>query len=202
MIEIGKTSLTPIARDELVILRHAPADHGGRLCGRTDVAACLPAPARLDPLRSLLAGCDSVSSPARRCRETAKALFPSRDPVTDPRLWEQDFGAAEGCAFADLPDLGTLSLDELARYAAPGGESFADKVARVDPALRQFAARVRQSGPLVLVAHAGTARAALGLALGQPALGLKFEIAPLSLTRLRCLPDGMSIIATNEGTTV
>lgn len=190
--------MTPIAPNELVILRHAPADHGGRLCGRTDVAACLPGDDVLGPLRGLLTDCEVVSSPARRCRETAEALFPGRGYAQDDRLWEQDFGEDERRAFEELPDLGSMSFDALARHASHGGESFLDMVGRVEPALREIAKHVRAVGPTLIVAHAGTARAGLRLALEHPALGLKFEVAPLSLTRLRCLDDGFSIIATNQ----
>ena len=194
--------MIPIAPNELVILRHAPADHGGRLCGHTDVAACLPGDNVLGPLRRLLTDCAVVVSPARRCRETAEALFPNLAYAQDDRLWEQDFGEDEGRPFEELPDLGPLSLDALARHAAHGGESFLDMVGRVEPPLREIAKHVRAAGPTLIVAHAGTARAGLGLALEHPALGLKFEVAPLSLTRLRCLDDGFSIIATNQCLTV
>lgn len=187
-----------IARDELVILRHAPADNGGRLCGRTDVAALLPDRAVLLPLQTRLSGLSVVTSPARRCRETAGALFAGAAIQEDARLWEQDFGSHEGVAFADLPDLGLLTNEELAMHSAPGGESYFQMAMRAEPALREFFLKVRKVGPIAVVAHAGTARAALGLALGQVALGLAFEIAPLSLTRLRCHADGVSIIATNE----
>ncbi|THH38181.1 histidine phosphatase family protein [Aliishimia ponticola] len=191
--------MTPIARDELILLRHAPADHGGRLCGRTDVAACLPGEEVLAPLRARLAGAQVVTSPALRCQATAQALFPDRTIPQDPRLWEQDFGTDDGRAFCDLPDLGPLTTEELARHAAPEGESFLDMTARIDPALMAYAASVQAEGPMVLVAHAGTARAALGIAMGHPALALKFEIAPLSLVRLRCFAQGFSVIAVNEG---
>lgn len=190
--------MIPIARNELVILRHAPADHGGRLCGRTDVAACLPGDDVLRPLRRLLTDCEVVVSPARRCRETAEALFPGRGHAQDDRLWEQDFGEDEGRPFEELPDLGPLSMDALSRHASHGGESFLDMVRRVEPALRDIAKHVRAVRPTLVVAHAGTARTGLGLALEHPALGLKFEVAPLSLTRLRCLDDGFSVIATNQ----
>lgn len=188
-----------IARDELVIIRHAPADHGGRLCGRRDVDALLPDAADLAALRARLAGLSVVTSPARRCQQTAAALFPGIEAPQDARLWEQDFGAHEGLAFTDLPDLGVISRAALADHRSPQGESFRDMVTRVTPALRALAAEVRSGGPMAVVAHAGTARAALGLALGDPAQGLAFEIAPLSLTRLRVLDDTLSIIATNTG---
>lgn len=181
-------------KDELLLIRHAPADHGGRLTGRSDVPALLPPEAGIMPLRGFLAGCRVVSSPARRCQMTAGLLFPGQPIPTDPRLWEQDFGAQEGCAFADLPDLGALDRAALAQHRFEGGESYAAMALRAVAALRDLA---DGNGPVAVVAHAGTVRAALGLALGEVALGLAFEVAPLSLTRLRCLPSGFAIVATN-----
>ena len=63
--------------------------------------------------------------------------------------------------------------------------------ARVVPALLDAAAGVRDGGgPVALVVHAGVVRVALSLALASPALGMAFEVDPLSLTSLRCLQDG------------
>lgn len=190
--------MIPIARDELVILRHAPADHRGRLCGRIDVAAYLPSDDALEVLRSSLTDCEVAVSPARRCRETAEAVFPDRKYAQDDRLWEQDFGEDDGRQFEELPDLEPLSLDALARHASAGEENFLDMIGRFEPALREIAKHVRAVGPTPVVAHASTARAGLGLALEHPALGLKFEVAPLSLTRLRCLDAGFSLVDTNQ----
>lgn len=189
--------MSAIGQNELVIVRHAPADHRGRLCGRTDVAAVVPDRDALAPLRHMLGDVEAVISPALRCRQTSDALM-DRNVDQDPRLWEQNFGVDEGCKFEELPDLGTLSLHDLAHHASVGGESFLDMSLRVHPALQILAERVRASGPCVVIAHAGTARAALGLALGFPEAGLKFEIDPLSLTRFRCLEDGLSIVAVNQ----
>lgn len=186
--------MTPPDPSELILVRHAEADHMGRLCGRTDVPAILPAAGVLRPLGSWLAGCTPVASPALRCRQTVQALFPRRQARLDPALWEQDFGLLEGRPLQDLPDLGALDRDALARHASPDGESFADLVTRTVPALRRHAAL---PGPVAIVAHAGTVRAALGLALGDVAQGLAFEIAPLSITRLRRLDSGFSIISVN-----
>ena len=190
--------MRPPETNELLLIRHAPADHGGRLCGRTDVPALLPSEPDLAPLRGWLSGCSSVvSSPARRCLQTAGALFPETVVATDERLWEQNFGAHDGLRFSELPDLGVLDRETLAAHCPPEGESFAAMVRRAQPALKALAARARAGGPVAVVAHAGTARAALGLALEQPSAGLGFEIAPLSVTRLRCHDGGLSIIATN-----
>ncbi|KAA8611417.1 histidine phosphatase family protein [Salipiger aestuarii] len=188
--------MTPPDPTDLILIRHAPADHGGRLCGRTDVPAILPPGAVLAPLRRWLAPCTVITSPALRCRQTAAALFPGRVRECEAALWEQDFGALEGVAFSDLPDLGPMTRAALARLASPDGESFRDLCNRVAPALTRAA---RRPGPVAIVAHAGTIRAALGLALEDASQGLAFDIAPLSVTRLRRVPDGFAIISTNAG---
>ena len=115
--------MRPPETNELLLIRHAPADHGGRLCGRTDVPALLPPEPDLAPLRGWLSGCSSVvSSPARRCVQTAGALFPETVVATDERLWEQDFGAHDGLRFSDLPDLGVLDRAGLVHGSAAGRE--------------------------------------------------------------------------------
>lgn len=182
---------------ELMLIRHAPAAHGGRLCGRTDVPADLGDPA-LEPLRAVLTAVSRrVASPALRCVQTAGALWPGQEIPVDDRLWEQDFGAHDGLPFGQIPDLGPLPPDALAAHRPPGGESFADMVARVRPALEALAERARTEGPVAVVAHAGTVRAALALALGAVPPALAFEVAPLSLTRLRVFDGGLSVISTN-----
>jgi alpha-ribazole phosphatase len=139
-----------------------------------------------------------ISSPALRCRQTAQALWPDRTADTDPRLWEQDFGAHDGLPYADLPDLGILDSAALAAYAPPEGESFADLCARTKPALLAHAAAALD-GPVVLVVHAGVIRSVLALVCGSVPAGLAFEIANLSITRLRCGEDGpLSIMAVNQ----
>ncbi|MEM7518148.1 MAG: histidine phosphatase family protein, partial [Planctomycetota bacterium] len=60
--------------------------------------------------------------------------------------------------------------------------------ARATPALRAWAGA--DTGPVVIVCHAGIVRAALAMALGVTATGLKFEVANLSMTRLTCLGEG------------
>jgi alpha-ribazole phosphatase len=86
--------------------------------------------------------------------------------------------------FAELPDIGPLSVTDLAAHRPPQGESFTDLCARVSPALHAAAG---QGGRIAIVAHAGVIRAALALALGSPAQGLAFQIAPASLTRITAL---------------
>lgn len=173
---------------ELILIRHAPALTGGRLCGRTDVAADCGNGAPIAALSAALGRPDRVvTSPALRCRQTAAALWPGAATTADAALWEQDFGDWEGRALADLPDLGALAASALADHRPPGGESFAELCARVQPALIGLAAG---AGPVAVVAHAGTVRAGLALALGAPALALAFAVAPLSATRISAVPGG------------
>lgn len=188
----------PLGQSELLLIRHAPSLADGRLCGRQDVAADLDAAPGLDVLKRAL--CDVprlMTSTAKRCRQTAAALWPDRPPPeVDKRLWEQDFGDWDGMAYADIPDLGDLDRDALAKHCPPNGESFAAMCDRALGALREQAST--DAGPIAIVAHAGTVRAGLSLALGNRADALAFEIAPLSVTRLRYLGgDAFSIIAVN-----
>ena len=186
------------SRNDLFLLRHAPADHGGRLCGRTDVPAILPQGPQIAALQRLIPeGCLRLSSPALRCRQSAAALWPGAEVGSDPRLWEQDFGDHEGLPFDQIPDLGPQTLEALARHRPPSGESFGDMVERMRPALDELARHAVQTGPVAVMAHAGIVRAALGIALGRPHLGLAFDVQPLSVTRLRCLPQGFAIISVN-----
>lgn len=176
---------------ELILIRHAPALTGGRLCGRTDVGAKVPED--IAPVARAIGMVDRViSSPALRCRQTAGALWPGRGFATDPALWEQDFGDWDGMALARLPDLGPMTRADLARHRPPNGESFLDLCARARPALAAL-----PPGRTAIVAHAGTIRAALALALTDPADALGFEIAPLSLTRLTRHGADWSIGAVN-----
>ena len=177
------------AATEIMLIRHAPALSEGRMAGRRDVAADCSDALAFAALRGAVGAVDHWRvSPALRCVQTAAALWPDLAPEQDARLWEQDFGAWEGVAFADLPDLGALSTAELAAHRPPGGESFADLCQRVAPALTMLS---QLGGRVAVVAHAGVIRAALGLALGRAEHGLAFQVAPLSLTRLTASPGGL-----------
>lgn len=178
----------------LLLIRHAPLADPARLTGRRDVAAVVNAAAASRLAATVGPVSRVVSSPARRCRETAAALWPGVKVEQDARLWEQDFGAWEGMALAELPDLGVMSGEELARAAPHGGESFAALCARSIPALEEMAAGGRR---VAVVAHAGTVRAGLARAIGSAGAALAFRVAPLSLTRIDAAPSGWSVACVN-----
>lgn len=174
-------------RTEFLLIRHAPARNEGRLAGRRDVPADLPPEIAFQTMRKRVGEAQLLCSPALRCRQTAKALWPKRMIGEDSRLWEQDFGLWEGMAFEELPDLGVLTAEALARHRPPQGESFSDLCARVSPVFRELSC---VGGRHAIVAHAGVVRAALALALGTQPPALSFHIAPFSLSVLVALPDG------------
>lgn len=174
----------------LWLIRHAPALSDGRLAGRRDVAADCSDDARIAALsRRLtgLVGTDIWCSPARRCRETGAALGLSPDLRAE--LWEQDFGAWEDIPADQIPDLGPLSPAELARYRPPNGESFNEMCARVVPVLEAA------SRDTVILAHAGTTRAALSMVAGPAALS--FSVHPLAVTIMARTPSGWAVEAVN-----
>lgn len=172
---------------DLWLIRHAPSVDHGAMAGRRDVDADCSDLLALAAVRSKVALRQNdgfIVSPAKRCQQTAAALWPEvhvQQARLEPRLWEQNFGLWEGMAYADLPDLGQMNSAELSQFVPPQGESFAQLCQRVWPVLRGFG-----PGRQVIVAHAGVIRAALALALGAPPLGMGFSIAPLSATRISC----------------
>lgn len=189
-------TVAPALTTEILLIRHAPAFTHGMLAGRRDVAADCSDLAALARLRAAVGGFDHLwISPALRCRQTAHALWPDQAGQFDERLWEQDFGAWEGVAFSNLPDLGPQSAAELAVHCPPFGESFADLCERVFPALTDAA---DLGGSVVIVAHAGPIRAGLAQALGSVPAGLAFQIGPMSLTRIISSGGHWSIAGVNR----
>lgn len=175
------------------MIRHGATDSPAALNGRTDVGlAEQPSALSFDPGMLWV-------SPARRARETAEGMFPGRDMREDARLWEQDFGVWDGKPFSELPDTGRLTLDELAQLRADDGESHVDMLARVQPALEEaVSVAISRSARVTIVAHAGTVRAALALAMKAGAATLAFQIEHLRATRFRCYSGGMAVRSVNE----
>lgn len=176
-------------------VRHAPVTaNEGRIYGQRDMPADITgSTAALRALAGILPR-DAVllTSDLRRTVETAEALRAAgavwAESHRDRDLREQNFGDWQGLSAGEfeavrdrLPHSGWLAP---AFERAPGGESFADVVARVVPAvIRHTAAFAGRD--IVAVSHGGTIRAALGYALGlDPETVLSFTMETLSLTRL------------------
>jgi broad specificity phosphatase PhoE len=177
-------------------IRHAPVPDGGLIYGQRDLPCdCSDAGAFAGLARELPARAVWVTSNLKRTTETAAAIVaadPGKFACVEPRavaeLAEQHLGEWQGLdrkGFFAARGVGTHSLwFAAAEERAPGGESFADLVGRVAPAIARLTEEHR-GRDIVAVTHGGTIRAALGLALGlEPQGALAFAIENCSLTRL------------------
>ncbi|HJU17896.1 MAG TPA: histidine phosphatase family protein [Stellaceae bacterium] len=180
-------------------VRHAPVPHGGRIYGQSDLSCDCSEKAVFAGLAGQLPhGAAWVTSTLRRTHETAAAIVragcPGPLPIPGPEaeaiadLAEQNFGAWQGLTYEELRHSRAGDFHRFwhapAHVVAPGGESFVAMIARVSEAIRRLL--VTHSGrDVIAVAHGGTIRAALALALGlEPEAALAFTIENCSLTRI------------------
>lgn len=162
----------------LYLVRHASTqgNEQHRYVGRR-IDEPLSARGRAECLRagSLLQVREVYVSPLRRARETAELCFPHATLRVVEGLEEFDFGAFEGRSADEMADDETYRrwVEGWCMDACPGGESRADFVARSNAALTSLlhAARARDVGQLVVVAHGGTIMAALSELAGASADG-------------------------------
>lgn len=174
-------------------IRHAPVINPDNLIyGRSDVPvdtsdrATFAALADCLPHQPVL-----ITSGLERTHLTAAAIVEAgmqaaaRDQDAD--LDEQHFGDWQGRpasqVYAEVDERHPFWLAP-AHSTPPGGESFADLATRVTSAVERLTSD-HAGRHIVAVAHGGTIRAALALALGlDPETALRFAIENLSLTRL------------------
>ena len=131
------------------------------------------------------------ASSLKRTHQTADAIwdtgFPRPATMTKEAAFaEQHLGQWQGmnrAAFLASRPVGSHWFAEI-EEPAPGGESFMDLYNRVSRAIARI--NLEQAGEdVIAVAHGGTIKAAIGLALGgQPEKGLAFDIDNCSVTRL------------------
>jgi broad specificity phosphatase PhoE len=148
----------------------------------------------------LPAGAVWLSSQLARTRETMRAIWAAGDlaPIGPPRevrdFAEQNLGEWQGLDragfFAARPQHPGSYWFGPAEERPPGGESFADLYARTRDAIAELAPEYR-GRDVVVVAHGGTIRAALAVALGlTPQAALAFAVDNCSVTRLDHLETG------------
>lgn len=180
-------------------IRHAPVNSGGIIYGDNDVDCDCSNPVLFREVADRLPReALWVTNHLRRTRQTAEAFaahagLELADPLVEPRLAEQGFGDWQGLSHDELRTREEFDWHRFwiapARTRPPGGESFADLMERVRQAmsdlLQQNAGR-----DIVCVAHGGTIRAALGVALGlEPERALRFAVDNCSLTRMDHFSD-------------
>jgi probable phosphoglycerate mutase len=177
----------------LALLRHGPTawNRSRRIQGLTDEPLDEAGRAHLARWRlpNLWVSQCWVTSPLRRCRETASLLAASHRHdgaiAVEPRLIEMSHGEWEGERLADLRTrLGaamTALEDRGLDYRAPGGESPRDLQQRLQPWLQEVAAGGRD---LLAITHRGVMRALYAMAVdwdmtGKPPARLQADCLQL-----------------------
>lgn len=148
---------------QITLVRHAAVDPAwnGRCYGsRCDPALSTVGVAEaISTARDVRPGAITLSSPARRARETAECL--GTRFLVDPRWAERDFGEWEGRRWDDCwpeaPAAATASASAYAQYTPPSAETFEQVETRVAEALADLATTTSAT----VVTHAGPIRAAL-----------------------------------------
>ena len=180
-------------------IRHAPVDHGGRIYGQLGLSCDRSETAIFTGLAEQLPR-DAVwvTSNLRRTHETAMAIIraglPGPDRIPGPEalaiddLAEQHFGEWQGLTHDELHRLRAGDFHRFwhapAHEAVPGGESFLAVIERVSRVVHQLV-ETYAGRDVIAVAHGGTIRAALALALGlDPEAALAFTIENCSITRI------------------
>lgn len=186
LLRHGETALTPEKR----FSGSGGTDPELSPAGRRQAAAVAAALAGRGTIQAV------VSSPLRRCRETAQAVADRLGlPVTvEQDLRETDFGAWEGLTFAEVkerfPDDLQAWLDSSKAAPTGGGESFAHVARRVSAARdRLLAAHAGRT--VLLVTHVTPVKTLVRLALGAPPEALfKMELSAASLSAVAYYADG------------
>ncbi len=176
-------------------VRHAPvSDDGGRIYGQSDLACdCSAAHVFAGLAAALPRKAVWLTSHLSRTRSTAEAILAagSLEPAameSHVGLAEQNFGGWQGTdrkAFFAARQAAPHSFWYCpADECPPGGESFASVVDRVRDVVAAVTAR-HEGRDIVAVAHGGTIRAALAIAMDvEPEGALAFQTDNCALTRL------------------
>ncbi|MER5632208.1 bifunctional RNase H/acid phosphatase [Streptomyces nitrosporeus] len=186
LLRHGETALTPEKR----FSGSGGSDPGLSGTGRHQAARAADAFAARGTVQEI------VSSPLRRCRETAQAVADRLGlrVVVEEGLRETDFGAWEGLTFGEVRErFGPDLSDWLASpEAAPtgGGESFAEVAERVsatrDRLITRYAGRT-----VLVVTHVTPIKTLVRLALGAPPESLfRMELSPASVSTVAYYADG------------
>jgi alpha-ribazole phosphatase len=199
----------PLGLDEFVStrfwwVRHAPVrDDGGCIYGQRDLPCdtsethVYEALARVLPKDALW-----VTSSLMRAKQTAAAIWAAGHPggagapaAVMAEFAEQHLGDWQGLNRAEFfkgvkpsPAGHWFNAPE---ERAPNGESFVDLIDRTRAGV-ELLAKAHPSRDIVVVAHGGTIRAAIGIALGlQPVGMMAFTTDNCSVSRLDLLDNGV-----------
>ena len=183
----------------LILARHGrtAANAQGLLQGRMDLPLDEVGREQARKIAVALASVDVViSSPLRRAVETAEAL--GKEMEIDDRWIEMDFGILDGQRRQDIDPAIWIRLQRDVHYQPEGGESLANMMLRVTPALDELLARSEHES-IAVFTHVMPIKAAF-----SHVLHIGMETAPrtyldqASLTRMTMTPVGAVLHSFNE----
>ncbi len=116
-------------------------------------------------------------------------IWPDKKYIIKKNLKEQNFGEWEGLEFSKIPNIGFLNNFDLFKFKPPCGESNKDLLERVRSVIENVVRFSKRNSSLI-VAHAGTIRAAIGLTIDPEWNCLDYHIDNLSITRIKILKNG------------
>ncbi|MEU7730245.1 bifunctional RNase H/acid phosphatase [Streptomyces sp. NPDC040724] len=186
LLRHGETALTPQKR----FSGSGGSDPELSPAGRAQAAAVAQALAARGTVQTI------ISSPLRRCRETAQAVADRLGlaVTVEEGLREVDFGAWEGLTFAEVqerfPDDLQAWLDSPRAAPTGGGESFTAATRRIS-ATRDRLLAAHAGRTVLLVTHVTPVKILVRLALGAPPEALfRMELSAASLSAVAYYADG------------
>lgn len=144
-----------------------------RYIGSTDEPLCEEGISEISEMGRIAADI-VVSSPMKRCIQTAKLLFPDVSPLVEDDLRECEFGDFEGKNYNDLNGSADYQawIDSGGEMPFPNGESKADFTKRSAEAfcntMDMLISRYGHDRTAVFIVHGGTIMSVLS-SLGEPA---------------------------------
>lgn len=151
---------------KIYLIRHGETkgNREHRYVGTTD-EGLLPEGIRALSARKLPQPARVYASPLRRCRETARVLFPDCEPILIDALRECDFGEFEYKNYAELdgnPDYQRF-IDTMGESGFPGGEDMRSFQKRCIKGFEEVLRREcdKAEADVAIVAHGGTIMALL-----------------------------------------
>lgn len=190
----------------LVLVRHGTTDWNdqGRFQGHSDPPLNAVGRALAERLAQRLAeqSFDAVySSDLARAYQTAQIIAPQMRIYTDPNLREINFGVFEGLTYDQIASRypAELAAWEADRdHAPPDGETLSVFAVRINRFIEHVCA-VHPKGSLLVVAHGGTLRVLLCLALGlSPSAQWRLRVDTLSVSEIHFYPQGAILSRLND----
>ena len=193
----------------LILVRHGETGWNAenRYQGATDVPLSARGQAQAKALAARLASgaLDAIySSDLQRAWETAARIAASHalQVLMEPRLREMSFGTWEGMTYEEIQRLDPQALAEWMAdpltVAPPRGESLAHLATRIGEMLDDMMELARDE-TVVLVAHGGSLRVLLCLAMGlDPNAHWRFELSPGSISELHLYRGGAILSLLND----